>query len=265
MQITTTLTHTFTMTDKSSLHLSNSHPNTPATRSGKKYVHSSVGSAEQRSGFKKTPTVILPGASGSRLPVLVTSTPRAPSSKQTHLSGSSSTVALFGELSAKTLSPETIYRIAELFSQQSLNKVHPYDVILERRLLANPADDLKLSKSLTDTYKGDSKPLEEEVDLGENTVLGTLHWRTKASSGGHLAQHMEGTDRDILCRSFAWAVPLITVWPPPLVAGPEASDNTLWEFQLRNRDLGHNALSALAEQFGKDGYSGAFFAKVSTN
>ena len=77
---------------------------------------------------------------------------------------------------AKTLSPETIYWIAELFSQQSLNKVHPYDVILERRLLANPPDNLKLFKFLSDTYKGDFKPLEEEVDLGENTVLGTLHW-----------------------------------------------------------------------------------------
>jgi hypothetical protein len=171
----------------------------------------------------------------------------------------------FGDLPVAGLGLTTLTRIAKLLSQQSEKKVHPCDVILERRLLANPADDLRLSKLLSDSYKGDSKPQEEEVDLGDQSVLGTLHWRTKVSTGGHLTQNMEGTDRDINSRSFAWAVPLVSVWPPPLTMGPNALDNIMWEFMLGNQDPEFNALGALADQLDKDRYCGVFFAKVCTN
>jgi hypothetical protein len=146
---------------------------------------------------------------------------------------------------------------------QRTKKIHVYDFILERRLLASPADELKLSKLLSDAYKGDSKPLAEEIQFGNETLLGTLLWRTRASSGGHLAQSTEGADRDLYNRSFAWAVPLSSVWPPPLAMGPEAIDNIMWEFELRNRDSEHTTLRTLTEQL-EDVYRGAFFTKVST-
>lgn len=145
---------------------------------------------------------------------------------------------------------------------QSAKKIHPYDFILERRLLADPSDELKLSRLLSESFKGDSKPLEEEMQFGNQSLLGTLHWRIRASTGGHLAQNMEGTDKNVQNRSFAWAFPLISVWLPPLMMGPDASDNVLWEFKLRDRTSGHKALKALVDQIEDNCYVGAFFAKV---
>lgn len=222
------------MTDKTVSNQSN--PTTPATRSGKKYIHSSVGSAEQR-GFKKAPTVITPGTSSKRSPK-TTVAPLAPLPQQITFRRDSMMMMPFGDLPVAGLGLTTLTRIAKLLSQQSEKKVHPCDVILKRCLLANPADNLRLSKLLSDSYKGDSKPQEEEVDLGDQSVLGTLHWRTKVSTGGHLTQNMKGTDRDINSRSFAWAVLLISVWPPRSQWVPmpwiTSCGNSCWETRTRS-------------------------------
>jgi hypothetical protein len=100
-------------------------------------------------------------------------------------------------------------------------------VVLERRLLADKADDLALSRQVLAAFRGDSKPLEEEVELGGTTMRGTLHWRIEPSAGGHLAQNMEAVDRDLNSRSFAWVVPLISTWPPSILSGPEAQDRSI--------------------------------------
>ena len=237
---------------------------TPATRSGTKYsARSSVGSVE-KPRFKKAPTIITPGSKLSRLPVPVDRSRSAPP-KPNVVVNSSGTVAVFGELPKETLlKSDTLLRLAELLSLQNSSKVHPYDIILERRLLANPADDLKLSNQISTSFKGDSKPLEHEIELGCESVRGTLHWRAQPPTGGHLIHTMEGTDCDILCRSFAWAVPLITIWPPPLVLGPDASENVYWELELQGSESGPEALTSVAKRLDDDQYCGALFAKVRT-
>ena len=47
--------------------------------------------------------------------------------------------------------------------------------------MADAANNLKLSKLISNIYKGDLKPLEEEVNFGNKTIFGTLHWRAEAS------------------------------------------------------------------------------------
>jgi hypothetical protein len=169
----------------------------------------------------------------------------------------------FGDLSDKTTALETLFRIAELLSLQKFKNVHPYDVILERRLLADPADDLKLSKLLSDSHKGESKPQEEGLWLGNKSLRGSVYRRSESvKGGGHLAQSMEGIDRKINCRSFGWTVPLISVWPPLLMLSLEAQDNVMWEIELQDKMLGYDALSNLAAQLDTDRYCGAFFVKV---
>jgi hypothetical protein len=130
-------------------------------------------------------------------------------------------------------------------------------------LLAEPADDLKLSKLLSDSHKGESKPQEEEIYLGNKSLRGTVYRRSESvKGGGHLAQSMEGVDRELNCRSFGWTVPLISVWPPPLMLSLEAQDNVMWEFELQDKTQGYDALSGLAETLDTDRYCGAFFVKV---
>jgi hypothetical protein len=264
-------------------------PKAPKTRSGTRKAPTqrrlSAGSVEQQ-GPKRAPVVITPGASSTRIPRPVTTpvasssaaaasvttpivapalaAPPAPPPKRTKVEYSGLVVTI-GTLVAETLAPGTFFRIAERLAHQHANGIHPYDVVLERRLLANPTDDLKLSLSISNTYKGDSKPLEEEIDLGSDSVLGTLHWRTRKPTGGHLAQGNEGTDRDIDSRSFAWAVPLSTTWPPPLIMGPKASDNTVWEFELQSHENEQETLDKLADQLDSERYCGLFFAKVRTD
>lgn len=109
--------------------------------------------------------------------MLALAAPLDPSPKQAKLEYSRLMMTI-GTLVAETLAPATFFRIAERLAHQHVHGIHLYDVVLERRLLANPADDLKLSHAISDMYKGDSKPLEEEVDLGSESVLETLHWRT---------------------------------------------------------------------------------------
>jgi len=103
------------------------------------------------------------------------------------------TVITFGNLLEDIcfLPPHTLFRTAELrttelLALQATERVSPFDFILKQRLLANAADDLKLSKLISNVYKGDSKPLEEEVNPGNKTMLGTLHWRARAFTEGHL-------------------------------------------------------------------------------
>jgi hypothetical protein len=227
---------------------------------GKKYVRSSVGSIEKRV-FKKPPTVIVPGGSSSRLSTVTVAAPTPPPNNVQF--ESKNIIAIFGSLSPENsmLDSDTLFRITELLGIQGNKKIDPLDFLIERHLLADPTDDLRLSKLISDTFKGNSKPSEEEISLGSKSLLGTLHWRNQATTRGHLAPNMEGVDRELQSRSFAWAVPLITTWPPPLSMGSDATDNKLWEFKLQDCDLEHDALKSLVEQLEEDD-RGVFFAKV---
>ena len=256
------------MTDKTK---PDSQPTTPATRSGKKYVHSSLGSGsgsgekleklERRAVFKKPPTMITPGGSTSQLSIVTTASPDPPPRKQNY--EYKDALMTFGDDTTETIWLDTkpLFRIAGLLGLCVTKGIHVFDFILERRLLANSADELQLTRLLSDSFKGDSKPLEEELQFGDDALLGTLHWRTRASPKGHLVQGIEGNIRDLHNRSFIWAVPLISVWPPPLTMGPDVKDNILWEFELQNQATEQKALETLAGQLEND-YRGAFFAMV---
>jgi hypothetical protein len=130
--------------------------------------------------------------------------------------------------------------------------------------LANLADKLQLTRLLSDSFKVYSKPLKEELQFGNNELLRALYWRTWASPKGHLVQNIKGNTQDLHNYSFIWAVPLILVWPPPLIIGLDVKHNMLWEFELQNLATKYTALETLAEQL-MDNYQGVFFAIVCTN
>jgi hypothetical protein len=137
--------------------------------------------------------------------------------------------------------------------------------VLEQRLLAVPEDELALYNAVNSMFKGGTKPMVEDIELGSDMMQGTLYWRSsKTSATGHLAQGMEIVDRDTQHRSFTWVAPLSSTWPPPLTLSTEVADNMVWDFRLQEGETGHSALFALAEQLDKR-YCGAFFAKVCTN
>jgi hypothetical protein len=64
-----------------------------------------------------------------------------------------------------------------------------------------------------------------------------------------------------MLRSFSWTTPIATIWPPPLVAGPGISENTLWSFEVKDHGAEQGTLRAMAHLLGAR-YDGAFFAKV---
>jgi hypothetical protein len=242
-----------------------SMPITPATRSGKKYVRSSLGSTEMK-GSRNPPTIITAGASTSRGLTTKAATKEPPTSPKSQLKWKDhGNLVVFGDLKAEScfLTPGALLRLVELLALQRTHKIHPHDVVLERQLLADLADDLALSRAISSTYKGGSKPREEDLALDSDEMMGTLYWRTLSSGGGYLAQSMEVTDKELHGHSFMWMMPAITVWPPPLVMGPDAVDNTLWDFELKNRDAERAGLHSLATWL-SDQHCGAFFVKVCT-
>lgn len=251
------------MTEKKS---AQSNPTTPATRAGTKYACSSIGSAEPR-GFKKAPTIITPEGKSPRATLVeVVENSHASTSNEPQVEFEyRNLIAIFGGLSTEysTLGPEPLFRIAQSLSHQQRNKIDPRNVVFGQRLLAVPEDELALHNAIMATFKGGILPMMENISMAE-TTMGTLYWRSSESPNGYLAQSKEIADRDVQRRSFAWVAPLITVWPPPITLSAEASDNTVWDFKLRQGETGRSALLAIAQRLDKR-YCGAFFAKVRTN
>lgn len=83
--------------------------------------------------------------------------------------------------------------MAELLGLCVAKRVYIFNCILEQHLLAHPSDKLRLTRLLSNLFKGDSKPLEEELQFANNTLLRTLYWRTQASPQGHLVQGVGNT------------------------------------------------------------------------
>jgi hypothetical protein len=252
------------MTDKKSSQL---NPTTPATCAGTKYAHSSIGSAEPPQGFKKAPTIITPGGKSPRATLVeVVENSHASTSEQQVEFEYRNLIAIFGGLSTKisTLGPEPLFRIAQSLSYQQQNEIDPRNVVFGQRLLAVPEDELALHNAIMMTFKGGIMPIIENISMASETTTGTLYWRSTKSPNGYLVQSLEVADRDTQRCLFARVTPLSTVWPPPIILSAEVSDNTVWDFRLREGEMGHNALLAIAQQLDKR-YCGAFFTKVCTN
>src|ERR1700723_1310979 len=233
---------------------SQSNPTTLATRAGTKYACSSIGSAEPLRGFKKAPTIITPGGKSPRaMLVEVVENSHASTSEQQVEFEYRNLIAIFGGLSTKisTLGPEPLFRIAQLLSYQQRNEIDPRNVVFGQRLLAMPEDELALHNAIMTTFKGGIMPIIEDISMASEMTTGTLYWRSAKLPNGYLAQSLEVANRDTQCRSFAWVAPLSTVWPSPITLSAEVSDNTVWDFRLREGETGHNALLAIAQQLDK--------------
>lgn len=83
----------------------------------------------------------------------------------------------FGDNTTETiwLNTKPLFWIAGLLWLCVAKEIHVFNFILECHLLGLPADELQLTRLLSDSFKGDSKPLEEELQFGDDTLLGTLH------------------------------------------------------------------------------------------
>lgn len=175
-------------------------------------------------------------------------------------------IAIFGGLSTKhsTLGPEPLFQIAQSLSYQQRMEIDPRNVVFGQRLLAVPEDELALYNAINATFKGGFMPVIKDISMASDTTTETLYWRSAKSPNGYLVQSMEIANRDTQRRSFAWVALLTAVWPPFIMLSAKVSDNTVWDFRLREGETGCSALLAIAQQLDKR-YYGAFFAKVCTN
>jgi hypothetical protein len=147
--------------------LSESNPVTPATRSGKKYVQLSTDEGGERRGSKPPVKIPIPGALSARKSAQAPEEKK--SARRNTTSGASSAqvtgetaeedpttpselvefedhglVVIFGEMLVEKclLSKGTMLKMAELLDHQHRKKIHPHDVTIERRLLADKVDKL---------------------------------------------------------------------------------------------------------------------------
>ena len=143
------------------------NPATPATRSGRKYVQSSADEGERRAS-KLPVRILILGTSSARRSAQVLAEKKA-AKRRNSTSGALSaqvlaevaeeaptnppepkqfedhgTVVIFGELPKERCLPSkgTMIRMTELLDYQHRKKIHPYDVIIERRPLADKANKL---------------------------------------------------------------------------------------------------------------------------
>jgi hypothetical protein len=175
-------------------------------------------------------------------------------------------IAIFGGLSTKisTLGLEPLFWIAQSLSYQQQNEINLRNIVFGQRLLAMPEDKLALHNAIMAMFKGGIMPIIEDISMVLETTTGILYWRSTKLPNGYLAQGQEIADRDTQRYSFAWVVPLSTVWPPPITLSAEMSDNMVWDFRLQEGETRHSAHLAISQQLDKH-YCGAFFAKVHTN
>jgi hypothetical protein len=144
---------------------------------------------------------------------------------------------------------------------QISSQLDPLDFVVGRYALASSDDEWDLAKQLYKSFEGGNQPQGEAFVSLDGTPLGNLWWRSGVSRTGHLAKNKEVAYRVHKNRSFIWALPVISVWPPPLLLGPGVAENTVWVFELKDTDSEHSTLRALAKLL-ESHYDGYFFAEV---
>jgi hypothetical protein len=157
--------------------------------------------------------------------------------------------------------PEVMRKMGELLGMQITSQLDPLDFVVGRYALASPDDEWDLTKQLFKSFEGGNLPQGEAFTCLDGSSFGNLWWRSGVSRTGHLAKNKEVAYRVHKNRSFIWALPVISVWPPPLMLGPGVADNTIWGFELKDPSSEHTTLRALAKLL-ESHYDGYFFAKV---
>lgn len=152
-------------------------------------------------------------------------------------------------------------KMGELLGMQTFTRLDALDFVVGRYVLVSSDDEWELTKTLFWVFEGNNPLQTEPFHHQDGSLMGNLWWRAGVLRGGHLAKSKEVMYRVLKNRSFIWATPLISVWPPPLVIGLGIVENTVWCFELTNHDTEHSVLVVLAKQL-EPKYCGYFYAKV---
>ena len=134
----------------------------------------------------------------------------------------------------------------------------PMDAVVANSVLAHQDDALEMEQLIYKSFKGGSVP-DGSSFKGE---AGAKFWFwTSKRKGLTLAGSKELMHRSLKGRSFAWFVPLVAAWPPPITCGPEDGNSFLWYFEL---DLARGEVSQLRvlEKALSNGYAGYAFRAV---
>ena len=74
----------------------------------------------------------------------------------------------------------TYLRLGALIEMQDVDKISPLNFVLEWCLLADTSDDVKLYQMVLETFCGDSKPVEEKIQIGNWMSPGTIYCQSQA-------------------------------------------------------------------------------------
>lgn len=157
--------------------------------------------------------------------------------------------------------PEVLKKMGELLDMQISSRLNLLDFLVSRYVLASSEDQWELTKVLMKSFEGGNLPQSVPFCHQDDSPLGIMWWRPGVSRAGHLAKNKEAVYRVWKNRSFIWATPLVSVWPPPIVAGPGIVENTIWALELKCHDTEHAALRVIGRQL-ESRFVGAFFAMV---
>ncbi|KAH8981643.1 hypothetical protein EDB86DRAFT_3107085 [Lactarius hatsudake] len=134
-------------------------------------------------------------------------------------------------------------------------KVDPLDVVVAQAVAAHPDDELAISTLIQRSFEGASIP--QRYSFGNGGA--EIWFRKDSKRKGTLIGSTTMVHRSVSSRSFAWIVPLVAAWPPPLSYGPEPQASATWCFKV-DLDLGLEAehLTFIATKLGVN-YNGYLF------
>jgi hypothetical protein len=173
-----------------------------------------------------------------------------------------SLMAEIGKLATQRclVNPEAIKKMSELLLMQLTSRWNSMDFVVGTQVLAT-TDDRDSWKGIYRSFEDVGTPLMQEFRHVDGSPFGSIYWREGVTGSNHLGKNKDGTLKVWKNRSFSWTTPIATIWPPPLVAGPGISENTLWSFEVKDHGAEQGTLRAMAHLLGAR-YDGAFFAKV---
>ena len=169
-----------------------------------------------------------------------------------------------GELSEPmTWAPIGMYQdFAKFLHLAGLRQVPPLDIVVGRYLLATPDDAWPILKQLYQAFGGSLQPVtlryEKDGFLAQIWARETKPVKKNAPT---LVKSKELTYRVLEDRSFIWAIPLITIWPPPFTTGVERHHDLGWHITLEDKHPESEVIRVLAEHLEGEAV-GAFFAVV---
>jgi hypothetical protein len=137
---------------------------------------------------------------------------------------------------------DAILHMGHLLCQQTEGGYNMLDFIVTQRILACEEDALPLQHQLVSKFTGPREPVQYRYHRRGEEIAGDMYSHPGVSKSGHLMQSKDVATRSIRQRSFLWACPIATVWPPPLTMDTERPSNLLWSFELNDPSTEMEAL-----------------------